>query len=259
MNILIANDDGVFAPGIQALAEALRGLGRVVVVAPEADRSGSSSALTVDRPLRPVQISTDVWAVNGTPADCVYLAMNGLFDFSFDLVVSGINNGPNLGDHVLYSGTVGAAMGGRLNTLPSLAISLCGAQVRSYTSAHSFQVAAEWVRDFIAAGLPELPPRHILNINIPDIAAIQGVKVTHQSHCAVQKQIISQIDPRGREVFWIALSKDGVAETPLDFPEIEADFIALQQGFVSISPLKMDATDYDVAQNLNRQFSKCAN
>jgi len=114
VNILIANDDGVFAPGLQALAQALKPLGRVVVVAPESERSGYSSALTLDRPLRPVQISEDVWAVNGTPADCVYLSMNGLFDFEFDLVVSGINSGANLGDDVLYSGTVGAAFEGRL-------------------------------------------------------------------------------------------------------------------------------------------------
>ena len=114
MNILVSNDDGVFAPGIQALAQALKPLGRVVIVAPESERSGFSSALTLDRPLRPIQISPDVWAVNGTPADCVYLAMNGLFDFEFDLVVSGINSGANLGDDILYSGTVGAAFEGRL-------------------------------------------------------------------------------------------------------------------------------------------------
>ena len=130
MNILIANDDGVFAPGIQALAQALKPLGRVVVVAPEAERSGYSSALTLDRPLRPVEISPDVWAINGTPADCVYLSMNGLFDFEFDLVVSGINSGANLGDDVLYSGTVGAAFEGRLMKQPAIAVSLAGANVR---------------------------------------------------------------------------------------------------------------------------------
>ena len=124
MNILIANDDGVFAPGIQALADALKPLGSVVVVAPESERSGFSSALTLDRPLRPIQIAEDVWAVNGTPADCVYLSMNGLFDFEFDLVVSGINSGANLGDDVLYSGTVGAAFEGRLMKQPAIAVSL---------------------------------------------------------------------------------------------------------------------------------------
>src|SRR5690606_17970494 len=107
VNILISNDDGVFAPGLQALARDVSALGRVVVVAPGSERSGYSSALTLDRPLRPIQVSPDVWAVNGTPADRVYLAMIGLFDLEFDLVVSGINSGANLGDDVLYSGTVG--------------------------------------------------------------------------------------------------------------------------------------------------------
>lgn len=135
VNILIANDDGVFAPGLQALAHALAPLGRVVVVAPESERSGFSSALTLDRPLRPIQISPDVWAVNGTPADCVYLSMNGLFDFEFDLVVSGINSGANLGDDVLYSGTVGAAFEGRLMKQPAIAVSMAGQNVRSYEHA----------------------------------------------------------------------------------------------------------------------------
>src|SRR5690606_42112701 len=119
--MLVSNDGGVFAPGIQALPQALRPLGRVVIVAPESERSGFSSALTLDRPLRPIQIPPDVWAVNGTPADCVYLAMNGLFDFEFDLVVSRINSGANLGDDILYSGTVGAAFEGRLTKHPAIA------------------------------------------------------------------------------------------------------------------------------------------
>ena len=156
MNILIANDDGVFAPGIQALAQALAPLGRVVIVAPESERSGFSSALTLDRPLRPVQISADVWAVNGTPADCVYLSMNGLFDFEFDLVVSGINSGANLGDDVLYSGTVGAAFEGRLMKQPAIAVSMAGPNVRSYDNPNDYAVAAKWVHDFIAQGLPTL-------------------------------------------------------------------------------------------------------
>lgn len=255
MNILISNDDGVLAPGIQAIARALAPLGRVVIVAPESERSGFSSALTIDRPLRPIEIQKDVWAVNGTPADCIYLAMNGLFDFQFDLVVSGINNGPNLGDHILYSGTVGAAMGGRLNHLPSLALSLCGAHVRSYTSPNSFMAAANWVRHFIQAGLPKLPPRHILNINIPDIEQMKGMKVTHQSHCIRPKAITSQIDPRGREVFWIGLSSDLEAHSEYKQSTTMADFEAVQAGYVSISPIQMDTTNYEVLQDLQSQLS----
>ena len=166
------------------MAQALRPLGRVVVVAPESERSGFSSALTLDRPLRPIQISPDVWAVNGTPADCVYLAMNGLFDVEFDLVVSGINSGANLGDDVLYSGTVGAAFEGRLAKQPALAVSLCGQNVRSYTSPEEYRIAAQWVHDFIAAGLPTLPERHIFNVNIPDVAELKGAKVTFQDAVA---------------------------------------------------------------------------
>lgn len=118
-----------------------------MIVAPESERSGFSSALTLDRPLRPIEIASDMWAVNGTPADCVYLSMNGLFDFEFDLVVSGINSGANLGDDVLYSGTVGAAFEGRLMKQPAIAVSLAGPEVRSYNRPEDYHHAAQWVHD----------------------------------------------------------------------------------------------------------------
>ena len=253
MNILIANDDGVFAPGIQALAKALKPLGRVVIVAPESERSGFSSALTLDRPLRPVQIAEDVWAVNGTPADCVYLSMNGLFDFEFDLVVSGINSGANLGDDVLYSGTVGAAFEGRLMKQPAIAVSLAGSNVRSYDHPDDYAAAAQWVHDFIQAGLPELPPRHILNINIPDVAVLQGQKITYQGRRHQSKPITSHVDPRGRQVYWIGLSGEAVAEPKQGMTGIESDFFAVANGFVSITPIQMDATNYEILQSLHEQ------
>lgn len=256
MNILISNDDGVFAPGIQALAHKLGPLGRVVIVAPESERSGFSSALTLDRPLRPIQIAHDVWAVNGTPADCVYLAMNGLFDFEFDLVVSGINSGANLGDDVLYSGTVGAAFEGRLTKHPAIAVSFCGPDVRSYTRPDDYYVAAEWVHDFIANGLPVLPERHIFNINIPDIAELQGAKVTYQGRRRQSKPITSHVDPRGRQVYWIGLSGEAVAMPKKDVSAIESDFFAVANGYVSITPIQMDATNYDVLNDLQTQVSK---
>ena len=246
MNILIANDDGVFAPGIQALAQALAPLGRVVIVAPESERSGFSSALTLDRPLRPVQISTDVWAVNGTPADCVYLSMNGLFDFEFDLVVSGINSGANLGDDVLYSGTVGAAFEGRLMKQPAIAVSMAGPNVRSYDSPNDYAVAAKWVHDFIVQGLPILPPRHIFNVNIPDISELKGSKITYQGRRSQSKPITSHVDPRGRQVYWIGLSGEAVAEPKKGLTEIESDFFAVANGYVSITPIQMDATNYEI-------------
>lgn len=254
MNILIANDDGVFAPGIQALAHALKPLGRVVIVAPESERSGFSSALTLDRPLRPISIAPDVWTVNGTPADCVYLSMNGLFDFEFDLVVSGINSGANLGDDVLYSGTVGAAFEGRLMKQPAIAVSLAGSNVRGYEHPEDYAVAAQWVHDFIQAGLPELPPRHILNINIPDVAELQGQKITYQGRRYQSKPITSHVDPRGRQVYWIGLSGEAVAEPKQGIAGIESDFFAVANGFVSITPIQMDATNYEILQNLHEQY-----
>lgn len=256
MNILIANDDGVFAPGIQALALALAPLGRVVVVAPESERSGFSSALTLDRPLRPIKIASDVWAVNGTPADCVYLSMNGLFDFEFDLVVSGINSGANLGDDVLYSGTVGAAFEGRLMKQPAIAVSLAGPNVRAYDVPKDYQLAAQWVHDFIVAGLPTLPPRHIFNINIPDVPKFQGAKITYQGRRSQSKPITSHVDPRGRQVYWIGLSGEAVADPQKGFTEIESDFFAVANGYVSITPIQMDATNYDILTSLHSQFSK---
>lgn len=258
MNILVSNDDGVFAPGIQALAQALKPLGRIVIVAPESERSGYSSALTLDRPLRPIQTSPDVWAVNGTPADCVYLAMNGLFDFEFDLVVSGINSGANLGDDVLYSGTVGAAFEGRLSKHPAIAVSLSGPNVHSYQHPQDYQLAANWVHDFIARGLPVLPERHIFNINIPDMAELQGEKVTYQGRRRQSKPITSHVDPRGRQVYWIGLSGEAVAEPKQGLSEIDSDFFAVANGYVSITPIQMDATNYEVLRNLQTQLAENA-
>jgi 5'-nucleotidase len=250
VNILIANDDGVFAPGIQALAKALRPLGRVVIVAPESERSGYSSALTLDRPLRPIQIAQDVWAVNGTPADCVYLSMNGLFDFEFDLVVSGINSGANLGDDVLYSGTVGAAFEGRLMKQPAIAVSLAGSNVRSYENINDYAVAAQWVHDFIKKGLPNLPARHILNINIPDVPELKGEKVTYQGLRGQAKPITSHVDPRGRQVYWIGLAGEAVTDPRKTPSHIQSDFFAVANGYVSITPIQMDATNYNILEDL---------
>lgn len=256
MNILIANDDGVFAPGIQALAKALRPLGRVVIVAPESERSGYSSALTLDRPLRPIQLSPDVWAVNGTPADCVYLSTNGLFDFEFDLVVSGINSGANLGDDMLYSGTVGAAFEGRLMKQAAIAVSLAGSNVRSYEHADDYAQAAQWVHDFIAQGIPRLPPRHILNINIPDVAEIQGVQMTYQGRRVQSKPISSHVDPRGRQVYWIGLAGEAVTDPKKTMMNIQSDFFAIANGYVSITPIQMDATNYEILDALQLQLEQ---
>jgi 5'-nucleotidase len=180
--------------------------------------------------------------------------MNGLFDFEFDLVVSGINSGANLGDDVLYSGTVGAAFEGRLMKQPAIAVSLAGSNVRSYEHPEDYTVAAQWVHDFIQAGLPELPPRHILNINIPDVVELQGQKITYQGRRYQSKPITSHVDPRGRQVYWIGLSGEAVAEPKQGIAGIESDFFAVANGFVSITPIQMDATNYEILQNLHEQY-----
>lgn len=255
MNILVSNDDGVHAPGLLALADALREIAQVVVVAPETERSGYSSALTLDRPLRAQSIAPHVWSVNGTPADCVYLALNGLLeqmDQPFDLVVSGINSGANLGDDVLYSGTVGAALEGRLLKLPALAVSLAGPQVRQHQTADAYRKAACWVREFVAAGIPQLPLRHILNINIPDVDRYRGVQVTYLGQRHPAKPLTSQVDPRGRQVYWIGLSGEAVHEQPA-LGENLSDFAAIAHNCVSITPIMMDSTNYALLSDLAQQ------
>jgi 5'-nucleotidase len=250
MNILVSNDDGVMAPGIIALYEALRAVGQVTVVAPDAERSGFSSALTLDRPLRPVKLPNGFWSVNGTPADCVYLAMNGLFQQPFDLVISGINSGANLGDDVLYSGTVGAAFEGRLMHTPALAVSLVGKNVRHYSHASDYAIAAQWVHDFVKNGIPALPSRHIYNINIPDQPVLDRVKVTRMGTRVQPLPIMPATDPRGRQVYWIGLAGEAaVQDTPVT-PQILTDFEAVAAGCVSVTPIQMDATSYTVLEDV---------
>jgi 5'-nucleotidase len=255
MRILISNDDGVFAPGIVALAQALQPLGEIIVVAPEAERSGFSSALTLDRPLRAIQLPNGFWSVNGTPADCVYLAMNGLFERGFDLLISGINSGANLGDDVIYSGTVGAALEGRLMQLPALAVSLVGHQVRGYQQPQDYAKAADWVYEFVKNGIPPLPPRHIYNINIPDVSDLKGCRVTRMGARAHPLPVMKSTDPRGRQVYWIGLSGEAAVEKLSSYqPTVVTDFEAIAAGYVSITPIQMDATNHDILSRLSQYF-----
>ncbi len=181
--------------------------------------------------------------------------MNGLFDFEFDLVVSGINSGANLGDDVLYSGTVGAAFEGRLMKQPAIAVSLAGSNVRSYEHADDYAVAAQWVHDFIARGLPQLPPRHILNINIPDVPELMGEKITYQGLRAQSKPITSHVDPRGRQVYWIGLAGEAVTDPKRTPSHAQSDFFAVANGYVSITPIQMDATNYAILEDLQKSLS----
>ena len=266
LRILVSNDDGVLAPGLLALVSALSTIADLTVVAPESERSGASSALTLDRPLHPIQLSNGFWAVNGFPADCVYLGLNGLFQSSFDLVISGINSGANMGDDVLYSGTIGAAFEGRGLSLPAIAVSLAGVHAKQYRDASAFKLAADWVRDFVKQGVPRLPAGHILNINIPDVTVLSGVEVTRMGVRDVSQPVHSEIDPRGRKMYWVGKSGDPLGQEHVAnesvlhalnnqfesdrVGEFRTDFAALNDDCVSITPIRLDATGYSALVGL---------
>ncbi len=233
---LIANDDGIHAPGLAALVQAVQGLDDYVVVAPDGNRSGSSNALTLDKPLRVEQVDAHRFAVNGTPTDCVHLAINGLLGEDPVRVVSGINAGANLGDDSLYSGTVAAALEGRFLVNTAVAFS-----VTSYTPRYmdvASQVAALLLSHIDRLSLP---PRTVLNVNVPDLPleSIRGFRLTRLGHRRRASDVQPTVDPRGRRAFWIGVSGD-----PADSGE-GTDFHAVADGFVSITPLQADMTGYD--------------
>ncbi len=234
---LISNDDGVLAPGLAALVDAVSSLGTYHVVAPRSNCSGYSNALTLDRPLRLATLANGHIAVEGTPVDCVHLAINGLLDKDPDMVVSGINAGANLGDDVLYSGTVAAAIEGRFLGKPAIALSLDSADEASDYRAAG-QVAARLLKRWDQ--LP-LPKRSILNVNIPKLPydALRGYQVTRLGHRKRARDVQVYTDPRGREGYWIGLASGGEDAGP------GTDFHAIQEGYVSITPLQVDMTRYD--------------
>ncbi|MCL4759045.1 MAG: 5'/3'-nucleotidase SurE [Rhodocyclaceae bacterium] len=233
MRILLSNDDGYFAPGIAALAEALQGLGEITVVAPERDRSGASNSLTLDRPLSLRTAANGFHFVNGTPTDCVHLAVTGMLDHLPDMVVSGINHGANMGDDTIYSGTVAAATEGFLLGVPSIAISLVS------KSASDFSAAARVARELVERFQRD-PIRSpvLLNVNIPDRSydALRGVRVTRLGKRHKAEPVIRSTSPRGETVYWI-----GPAGQAADAGE-GTDFHAVNQGFVSVTPLQIDLT-----------------
>ncbi len=240
MRILISNDDGVAAPGLAALHAALADYADCTVIAPDGDRSGASSALTLDRPLHPCVQANGYISLNGTPTDCVHLGVNGLLPDMPDLVVSGINMGPNLGDDVLYSGTVGAALEGRFLARPAFAFSLAS------RSAENLATAAHFARRLVAAHEQlDLPPRTVLNVNVPNLPLerIRGVQLTRLGHRARAAAPVRDVNPRGKAGYWIAAAgdvEDGAEGT---------DFHAVMQGYVSVTPLQLDRTYQD---GLNR-------
>lgn len=247
MRILLSNDDGIHAPGIRLLAEQLRQFAEVMVVAPDRNRSGSSNALSLDKPLRLIHhTEQDIAVIAGTPADCVYLGVNQLMRPRPDIVVSGINAGPNLGDDVIYSGTVAAAMEGRHLGLPALAVSLKGS--------HHYQTAAIITAELLQ-NLQKIPLRtnKMLNINVPDLplSAIKGYKVTRCGSRHPAEKVYQQKDPRGRDLYWLGPQGD-----KLDAGE-DTDFMAVEQHYVSITPLQVDLTAYAVQETLSLWLKKC--
>ncbi|MES2917111.1 MAG: 5'/3'-nucleotidase SurE [Pseudomonadota bacterium] len=248
MRFLVSNDDGVLAPGLAVLAEALSALGEVTVVAPESERSGFSNALSLDRPLRPVRQPNGFWAVNGTPADCVHLALNGLLDFEPDLVVTGINSGANLGDDTLYSGTVAAAMEARFLGKTAIAVSLVGPGARN-CGPEGYAGAALMVQRLVESwDSLQLPDRTVLNVNVPEgpVADLKGFQVTRLGHRGRAQDVMTLEDPRGREVYWI-----GLAGAPEDAGE-GTDFHAVQHGYVSVTPLQTDLTRHEALPDVAR-------
>jgi 5'-nucleotidase len=234
--ILVSNDDGVHSEGIVALAEGLRTLGEVVVVAPDRERSAASHSLTLHRPLRVEEIGPGRFAVNGTPTDCVNLAVNGILGRRPTLVVSGINKGANLGDDVTYSGTVSAAMEGTLLGVPALAVSLLGRSGFRFETAVRFAVRlAAWIAE------RGLPPDTLLNVNVPapaDGEAIRGFALTRMGRRRYGDAIVEKVDPRGKKYYWIGGEE-------LEFVQEEGtDFHAVSSGLISVTPIHLDLTNY---------------
>ncbi|MDP2562382.1 5'/3'-nucleotidase SurE [Psychrobium sp. 1_MG-2023] len=247
MNILVSNDDGVNAPGIEALYKALKDIaGDISVVAPDRNCSAASSSLTLQNPLRCATMDNGFISVNGTPTDCVHLAINMLLEHDPELVITGINAGANLGDDVIYSGTVAAAMEGRYMGLPSVAVSLCGKALIHYETAGYY--AAK-----IAQQLREcpLPANQILNINVPDIPInqVKGIKVTRLGARHRATSMVKTQDPAGRDIYWVGpLAKEDDAGEGTDFH-------AIANGYVSITPLTVDLTAHHRIEKLKHWAS----
>lgn len=233
MRILLSNDDGYFAPGLQALADALTGLGEIVVVAPEQNRSGASNSLTLDRPLFLKEAANGFYFVNGTPTDCVHLAVTGMLDSLPDIIVSGINNGANMGDDTIYSGTVAAATEGYLLGIPSIAVSLTSFDGNHFDTAG--RVVRELVEKFIQQPFSEPV---LLNVNVPDIPydQLKGSEVTRLGRRHKAESVVKMLSPRNETVYWV-----GAAGTAADAGP-GTDFNAIERDYVSITPLQIDLT-----------------
>jgi 5'-nucleotidase len=245
MRILISNDDGYLAPGINALADALAAIADIVVVAPDSNRSGASNSLSLDRPLSVQKAANGFYYVNGTPTDCVHIALTGMLDFRPDLVVSGINNGQNMGDDTLYSGTVAAATEGYLFGIPAIAFS------QVHHGWEHVDAAARVAREIVERRFDMLPSPYLLNVNIPNLPyeALRTIRVTRLGRRHQAEPVIRSQDPRGREIFWI-----GAPGACRDAGE-GTDFHATASGHVSVTPLQVDLTHKEQLELLARGFA----
>ena len=236
MHILLSNDDGYLAEGLNALADALKGHAEISVVAPDRNRSAASNSLTLEMPLRASRTDNGFIKVDGTPTDCVHLAITGLLEHEPDMVFAGINHGSNLGDDVLYSGTVAAATEGRFLGLPAIAISLVGSNPIHFKTAA--EVAVTLLKQLVKKPLPK---DTILNVNVPDVALkdIKGFKATRLGQRHKSEPVIKSNDPRGRIIYWVGppgAEQDAGPGT---------DFYAINEGYVSVTPLQIDLTRYE--------------
>src|SRR5574337_2163031 len=243
MNILISNDDGIHARGLRVLADALSSLGEVWVVAPDRERSASGHALTLNRPLRVTKVAPTWFTVDGTPTDCVALALMGMIKRKFDLVASGINIGGNMGDDVTYSGTVSAASEGTLLGFPACALSVVARRRINFTAA---RLAAVMVAKLIAKN--GLPSNTMLNVNVPNCSpsAIKGVAITQQGRRHYDEIIVRKVDPRGKAYYWIG------GKEPTWEPSEDSDYAAVMAGSISITPLHLDLTNSSAVEELQR-------
>lgn len=247
MRILLANDDGYQARGLKTLAERLSAFAEVTIVAPDRNRSGASNSLTLETPLRVERVEKNIYYINGTPTDCVHIAITGLLDHVPDVLISGINHGANLGDDVLYSGTVAAAMEGRFLGIPSIAVSLVVA------GNEHFATAADLVARLLERHVADpLPTDSILNVNVPDVApeALHGVRATRLGFRHKSEPAVKALDPHNRPIYWIGPAGAGQDAGP------GTDFHAVASGYASVTPLKIDLTAHAALDGVAQWFSR---
>lgn len=244
--ILVTNDDGVYSPGIIALFNAMKELGRVYIVAPDREQSAVSHTLTLHRPIKAEEIREHVYAVNGTPTDCVVIGVNKILPEKPYLIVSGINRGGNVGDDITYSGTVSAAVEGTIMGIQSFAVSVVGEKNFHFeTAAHYSLKIAKMILE------KSLPPDTLLNVNLPNVKKehIEGIQFTRQGKRVYDNGIQETYDPKGKKHFWIG------GGTPYWEPGEDTDMQAIQKGYVSITPIHLDLTNYNALESLKRTWS----